>query len=50
MRASGRILGTAYSADDLIEFLRLAGLDADDITLDDPTLIEWRGGGPDSWS
>ncbi|MGW0395897.1 DUF6233 domain-containing protein [Streptomyces sp. NPDC003042] len=28
------------------EFLRRAGLDPDDIRLDDALLIEWRGGGP----
>lgn len=33
------------------EFLRRAGVaeDADAIPLDDPRLVEWRGGGPDEW-
>ncbi|MEV6735180.1 MULTISPECIES: hypothetical protein [unclassified Streptomyces] len=31
-------------------FLRRAGLDPDDVRLDDPLLIEWRGGGPAVWS
>ncbi|MCZ1011937.1 hypothetical protein [Streptomyces lydicus] len=42
-------LGIAHSAADLLEFLRRAGLDPDDVRLEDPS-IEWRGGGPDVWS
>ncbi|UUU44393.1 hypothetical protein OHA89_00935 [Streptomyces sp. NBC_01546] len=42
----GRALGTA----DLLEFLRRAGLDPDVVRLDDPLLIEWRGGGPAVWT
>jgi hypothetical protein len=42
------ILGIAYGVPDLLEFLRRAGLDPDEVRLDDP-MIEWRGGGPDSW-
>jgi hypothetical protein len=34
---------------DLPEFLRRAGLDPDAVRLDDPELIERRGGGPDVW-
>ncbi|MCF6526079.1 hypothetical protein [Streptomyces sp. JJ36] len=49
VQASGRTLGTAYDASDLLAFLRLAGLDPDDAILDDPTVIEWLGGGPDVW-
>lgn len=49
VRADGEILGLAYSQADLIEFLRRAGLDPDDVDLTDRELIEWRGGGPDVW-
>ena len=49
VRADSTILGIAYGPRDLIEFLRRAGLDPDDVDLNDPHLIEWRGGGPDVW-
>ncbi|MEU5241660.1 hypothetical protein ACH4UR_35720 [Streptomyces lydicus] len=42
-------LGLAHNAADLLEFLRRAGLDPDEVRLEDPA-IEWRGGGPDVWS
>ncbi|SHN34510.1 hypothetical protein [Streptomyces yunnanensis] len=42
-------LGVAIDVADLREFLRRAGLDPEDVRLDDPA-IEWRGGGPDVWS
>ncbi|WP_411140270.1 hypothetical protein [Streptomyces sp. x-80] len=45
--AGGEILGLAYGPRDLVEFLRRAGLDED--AIEDPQLIEWRGGGPDVW-
>ncbi|MFG2225359.1 hypothetical protein [Streptomyces sp. NPDC048644] len=45
----GAIVGLAYGVPDLLEFLRRAGLDPDTVRLDDPALIEWRGGGPDVW-
>ncbi|MFC5143540.1 hypothetical protein [Streptomyces aureoversilis] len=44
------ILGTAYGTVDVLEFLRRAGLDMNDVRLDDPSLIEWLGGGPGVWS
>ncbi|WP_129841328.1 hypothetical protein [Streptomyces sp. RFCAC02] len=50
VRAGGADLGLARSPAELIEFLRRAGLDPDDVRLDDPALIEWRGGGPDVWT
>ncbi|MEU4730441.1 hypothetical protein [Streptomyces sp. NPDC023588] len=34
----------------LIKCLRRAGLDPGTVRLDDPLLIEWRGGGPAAWS
>lgn len=48
VRADGEILGTAYGPADLVEFLRRAGIEDPD--LEEPGLIEWRGGGPDVWS
>lgn len=42
-------LGVAFRQEDVVEFLRNAGLSEDEIQLDDPNLIEWRGGGPDVW-
>ncbi|KAF0651752.1 MULTISPECIES: hypothetical protein [Streptomyces] len=42
--ARGDILGLAHNDADLVEFLRRAGLDEADIDLDDPALVEWRGG------
>ncbi|NLU75345.1 hypothetical protein HCC61_22190 [Streptomyces sp. HNM0575] len=43
-------LGIAFRPEDVGEFLRTAGLSEDEIQLDDPNLIEWRGGGPDIWN
>ncbi|MFG2826078.1 hypothetical protein ACGFWI_01125 [Streptomyces sp. NPDC048434] len=45
----GQISGLAHGVVDLLEFLRRAGLDPDEVRLDDVELIEWRGGGPDVW-
>ncbi|MFK0050212.1 hypothetical protein ACIQU4_40140 [Streptomyces sp. NPDC090741] len=50
VRCDGEILGRALGPGDLLEFLRRAGLDPDDVRLDDELLIEWRGGGPAVWS
>lgn len=44
-----QIAGLAMGPADLFEFLRRAGLDPDLVELSDPTLIEWRGGGPERW-
>lgn len=49
VRVDGTILGVAYGLADLLEFLRRAGLDVDDIDLEDTELITWRGGGPEVW-
>ncbi len=43
-------LGRAYGIVDVIEFLRRAGVDTENIRLDDPHVIEWLGGGPGVWS
>ncbi|WP_181764746.1 hypothetical protein [Streptomyces albidus (ex Kaewkla and Franco 2022)] len=47
---NGRILGLAHDLREFAEFLRRSGLDAGSVRLDDPELIEWRGGGPEVWS
>ncbi|MFF4012747.1 hypothetical protein [Streptomyces sp. NPDC001717] len=49
VRVGGVSLGRALGPRDLLEFLRRAGLDPDDV-FDDALLIEWRGGGPAVWS
>lgn len=46
----GERVGRAAHVEDLLEFLRRAGLDPDDVALDDPALIAWRGGGPQVWA
>ncbi|MGW8375914.1 hypothetical protein [Streptomyces sp. ODS28] len=43
-------LGIAHSVREVEEFLRRAGLPQERIQLDDPYLIEWRGGGPGIWT
>ncbi|MFF4330669.1 hypothetical protein ACFYZT_29690 [Streptomyces sp. NPDC001591] len=50
VRYDGVILGRAFQASDVIEFLRAAGLEgAEDVDLEGP-LFEWRESGPESWS
>ncbi|MEV6941529.1 hypothetical protein AB0N07_05880 [Streptomyces sp. NPDC051172] len=47
----GKRVGTAYTLFDVLDFLHSAGLPADeDRAVDDPELIEWRGGGPYVWN
>ncbi|MEF3112394.1 hypothetical protein RB636_04155 [Streptomyces chrestomyceticus] len=48
--ADGAVLGLAYELRDVEEFLRRAGVDIDTAWVEDTTLIEWRGGGPESWA
>ena len=50
VRVGSEILGVAYAPADVVEFLRRAGLDPDQVSLDDATLIDWHGGGPDIWA
>ncbi|MFD8131884.1 hypothetical protein [Streptomyces mirabilis] len=45
----GKYTGTAYTLFDVLDFLHRAGLPAEDRVVDDPELIEWRGGGPYDW-
>lgn len=50
MTIRGEPVGTAYDLFDLLEFLRRAELPEADTAIDDPDLIEWRGGGPEVWA
>ncbi|AVZ74295.1 hypothetical protein SLUN_21175 [Streptomyces lunaelactis] len=45
----GEAVGVASNLFDLLEFLRRADLPEADTAIDDPELIEWRGGGPETW-
>ncbi|WP_367047195.1 hypothetical protein [Streptomyces sp. Je 1-332] len=45
----GQAVGVARDDRDLVEFLRRAGLGDADMALDDPHLVEWRGGGAHVW-
>ncbi|MEU9111501.1 hypothetical protein AB0D04_06855 [Streptomyces sp. NPDC048483] len=45
--AGDRKLGVAHRIEDLVKFLRHVGLD--DIEIEETDLIEWQGGGPESW-
>ncbi|MFJ6572449.1 hypothetical protein ACIQNU_34080 [Streptomyces sp. NPDC091292] len=45
----GESVGVARNDRDLVEFLRRAGLGDADMALDDPHLVEWRGGGSHVW-
>ncbi|WP_371103227.1 hypothetical protein [Streptomyces sp. PU_AKi4] len=51
VRDGARFLGMAYGLLDVVEFLRLEGLESvDDDWLRRSAAVEWRGGGPDMWS
>lgn len=51
VRGGARFLGMAYGLLDVVEFLRLEGLEnVDDDWLRRSATVEWRGGGPDVWS
>ncbi|MFI2209625.1 hypothetical protein [Streptomyces sp. NPDC020141] len=51
VRWDGQILGTADKVSDIAVFLTAAGMsDAEDLDLTDPALVEWRGGGPETWA
>lgn len=50
VRAAGEILGRAFDLQDLVEFLRRAGVEeVNEVWVRRSSLIEWRGGGPDVW-
>ncbi|AUG76364.1 hypothetical protein CFP65_1468 [Kitasatospora sp. MMS16-BH015] len=43
----GRLVGKAFTAADVAEYIRRAGVEDPD--LDDPDLVEWRGGDRTAW-
>ncbi|MDT0449590.1 hypothetical protein RM609_10980 [Streptomyces sp. DSM 40473] len=43
-------LGLAYRDEDVVEFLRRAGLPDAEALLDDPETVEWVGGRPHEWT
>ncbi|MEI5101018.1 hypothetical protein RB200_23800 [Streptomyces sp. PmtG] len=45
----GENVGVAHGLEDVTEFLRRAGLDIDPVEVAVSPLIEWRGGGPETW-
>lgn len=49
VHCEGQMLGRALGPADVLEFLRRAGLDPDDVAPYGEGLIEWRGGGPAVW-
>ncbi|WP_448317215.1 hypothetical protein [Streptomyces sp. CO7] len=51
VRVDGRVLGTAFSLRDVTAFLQEAGLQGwDELDVAASGLIDWRGGGPDTWA
>lgn len=51
VRCGGQSLGLAHRMGDIAVFLAATGLEnAEDFDLTDPGLVEWRGGGPDTWT
>ncbi|NJP50482.1 hypothetical protein HCJ93_10475 [Streptomyces sp. SBST2-5] len=50
VRVGTKFVGMAYGLLDVVEFLRLAGLEeADEDWVRRPERVEWRGGGPGRW-
>lgn len=47
--AYGQTLGLAYDDNNLIEFLRRACLSDSESLVDDPRMVEWRGGRAHEW-
>ncbi|MCZ4101098.1 hypothetical protein [Streptomyces sp. H39-C1] len=46
----GELVGRAVVPGDVVAFAALAGLNATWACLRDPTIVEWRGDGPDTWN
>ncbi|WP_432135311.1 MULTISPECIES: hypothetical protein [unclassified Streptomyces] len=46
----GEAVGVAYSLFEVLDLLHSVGLPATDTAIDDPQLIDWRGGGPYDWN
>ncbi|MGP4092468.1 hypothetical protein [Streptomyces sp. KR55] len=50
VRVGDHFVGMAYGLLDVVEFLRLAGLeDVDEEWVRQSVLVEWRDGGPEAW-
>lgn len=43
----GTQVGKAFTAADVVEFMRRAGLE--NVDVDDPEIVRWEGGGSDVW-
>ncbi|MFJ5776909.1 hypothetical protein [Streptomyces sp. NPDC093094] len=51
VRIGGRFVGIAYGPLDVVTFVQEAGLqDWDEMDVARASLIEWRGGGPGTWT
>ncbi|MFE5258254.1 hypothetical protein [Streptomyces coelicoflavus] len=51
VRIGGHFVGLAYGATDIARFMQEAGLQGwDDMDVVRSDLIDWRGGGPDTWA
>ncbi|MFF9011022.1 hypothetical protein ACF087_35255 [Streptomyces goshikiensis] len=49
VHAGSAILGRAHSMRDVQEFLRRTGLEWEQEQIAASQLVEWRGGGPETW-
>ncbi|MCE3033186.1 MULTISPECIES: hypothetical protein [Streptomyces] len=47
---AGSTMGYARDAVDVLWLVWAAGLDPDEVRLDDPDRVEWRGAGPEVWT
>lgn len=51
VRVDGEILGLAHGINDVVEFLRRAGMEEADAQMVETSMfIDWKGGGPEVWS
>ncbi|MFD3940846.1 hypothetical protein ACFWSF_39350 [Streptomyces sp. NPDC058611] len=51
VRWEGQSIGVAHQPSDIAVFLRAAGLEnAEDVDLTNAEVVEWRGGGPETWA
>jgi hypothetical protein len=48
VKIHGESVGKARRMEDLEEFMRRAGMG--DVDMDNPTFVEWRGGGSGVWA
>jgi hypothetical protein len=50
VRIDGQIAGLAYNLADVVEFLRIAGLDLDEQQVAESPLIDWDGAPATVWA